>query len=83
MTDLNLKPGSPAVALAVHDPSLGSPAGSAPDAPPTIALLTLADARAAANDDAATPDVIRNPLWVVAIGMACLFGVMAVVMALG
>jgi len=29
------------------------------------------------------PDAIRNPLWVVAIGMACLFGVMALVMALG
>jgi hypothetical protein len=28
------------------------------------------------------PDAIRNPLWVVAIGMACLFGVTALVMAL-
>jgi hypothetical protein len=85
MTDLSLKPRSPAaVALAVHDPYLGSPTGSAPDARPTVALLTTADARAAANDDAAAmPDAIRNPLWVVAIGMVCLFGVIGLVMALG
>jgi hypothetical protein len=49
-----------------------------------VASLTTADARAAANDEeAATPDAIRNPLWVIAMGLACLFGVMAAVIALG
>jgi hypothetical protein len=47
-------------------------------------LLTTAEARTAANDDAAdTLEGIRNPLWIIAIGMACFFGAAAVVMALG
>ncbi|HSY06059.1 MAG TPA: hypothetical protein VK803_08930 [Steroidobacteraceae bacterium] len=51
---------------------------------PTAALLTGADAHAAANDDAAAPvNTVRNPLWIVVVGMACMFGVMAVVIALG
>jgi hypothetical protein len=42
------------------------------DGPPTVALLTTATARAAANDDAAeTADAVRNPLWIILIGMAC------------
>jgi hypothetical protein len=39
-----------------------------------VALLTTAKARA---------DGISNPLWIIAIGMACFFGAAAVVMALG
>jgi hypothetical protein len=71
-------------ALAVDDPSFGSSPSSAADAPPTVALLSTADARGAANDDAAaTLNSIRNPLWIVVIGTACLFGVMALVMSLG
>jgi len=51
---------------------------------PTQALLTDADAAAAANDVAAAPaTAARNPLWIVVTGMACMFGVMAVVIALG
>jgi hypothetical protein len=42
-------------------------------------------ARAAANDDAAAevPNADRNPLWIIAIGMACFFAVLAAVIALG
>jgi hypothetical protein len=37
----------------------------------------------AANDDgAANPHAIRNPIWIVVIGMACMFSVMALVIAL-
>jgi hypothetical protein len=85
MTLPNVKPGStePAV-TAVANPSLHSPISPAAAAPPTIASLTNGDARAAANEEeTATPDAIRNPLWVIAWGMACLFGVMAAIIALG
>jgi hypothetical protein len=30
-----------------------------------------------------TPDALRNPLWVIVWGMACMFGAMAAVIALG
>jgi hypothetical protein len=60
----------------------GRPA-SAAHAVPTVAWLTRADARAAANDEAAaTLGGIRNPLWIIVIGMACFFGMAAVVMSL-
>ena len=56
---------------------------SATVALPTAAALAAADARCAANDDtAATQNTTHNPLWVIVIGMGCLFGVMAAVMAL-
>jgi hypothetical protein len=82
MTLSNVKAGSTEPGLfAVDDSSIHSPAAAAA---PTIGSLTMGDARAAANEDeAATPDAIRNPLWVIAWGMACLFGVMAAVIALG
>jgi hypothetical protein len=44
---------------------------------------TAADARAAANDDVAGPNDLRNPLWIIAIGMAFFFGITAAVIALG
>jgi hypothetical protein len=55
--------------------------GSAP-IEPDFAIVT---ARAAANDRTAAinPYTIRNPLWVIVIGMACFFGVVAIVIALG
>jgi hypothetical protein len=52
-------------------------------AAPSAARVT-AEARVAANDDlTATPNYLRNPLWIIAIGMACFFVVAAAVMALG
>lgn len=85
MTRPNMKPESPVPAPpGVDDPFPRSATSSAVDGPPTVALLTTPKARAAANDDAAeTLDAIRNPLWIILIGMACLFGVATVVMALG
>jgi hypothetical protein len=85
MTQPNIKPESPVPATpAVDDPSPRSPGSSAVNGRPTLALLTTAEAGMAANDDAAdTLEGIRNPLWIIAIGMACFFGAAAVVMALG
>ena len=84
MTVANLRPEPPVpAALAQHDPSLSSPASPDSYASPA-ALPTRTSARAAANDDAVENlEEIRNPLWIVAIGMACMFGVMAAVIALG
>jgi hypothetical protein len=85
MTDLNVKSGSRVpTALAVDGPSFDSSLRSAAGAPPTVARLSKSEGRAAANDDAvASPNAIRNPLWIVVIGMARLFGVMALVTSLG
>jgi hypothetical protein len=84
MTHPNVKTRSTELALlAVPDPSLHLPTSAAAAAPPTVASLTIEDARAAANEDeAATPDALRNPLSVIAWGMACIFGAMAAVIAL-
>jgi hypothetical protein len=45
----------------------------------------IAAAHAAANDRTAAtnPYDIHNPLWVIVIGMACFFGVTALIIALG
>jgi hypothetical protein len=85
MTLPNVKPKSTeSPLLAADNPSLQSPTSPAAAALPTIASLTLGGAGAAANEDvAATPDAIRNPLWIIAWGMACLFGVIAAIIALG
>jgi len=66
-----------------HDRSVGSPTSSATVVPPAGATLTMTHAQPAAHDDTAAQDVIRNPLWLIAIGMACLFAVMAAVMSGG
>ncbi len=85
MTLSDVKVGSPEPALlVVDDSSIHLPLGSVAAAALTIGSLTMRDAVAAANEDeAATPDAIRNPLWIIAWGMACLFGVMAALVALG
>jgi hypothetical protein len=31
----------------------------------------------------ANPHAIRNPIWIVVVGLACMFGVMALVTSLG
>ena len=69
---------------AVHDPSVASPTSSAAQATTTV-VPAIADARAAANDDAAaaTQDAAFNPLWMIAITMACFFTLAAVVIASG
>jgi hypothetical protein len=84
MTHPNVKPEPPVPAIpGVDHPSHRSPGSSAGDERPTLALPTTAEARTAANDDAAdTPEGIRDPLWIIAIGMACFFGAAAVVLAL-
>ena len=41
-----------------------------------------AEPRAAAADDDAAANAIRNPLWIIVIGMACFFGMAAAVMTL-
>jgi len=51
----------------------------------TLRTATTAHVRAAANDATAEVNVItvRNPLWIIAIGMAVFFAAAAAVMALG
>ncbi len=85
MTLSDVKPGSREPAPpAIHDSLHHSATSSAPAAPPTIASLTMGNVLESANEDeAATPDATRNPLWLIAWGMACLFGVMATIIALG
>jgi hypothetical protein len=49
----------------------------------TVVSVAVTEASPAANDDSA-PTVsndLRNPLWIIAIGMAWFFGIMAAVMA--
>jgi hypothetical protein len=51
----------------------------------TIVSVAVADTSPAANDDS-VPTVsndLRNPLWIIAIGMAWFFGITAAVIALG
>jgi len=52
---------------------------------PTAPEFVIAAAPAAANDHTAAtnPYAIHNPLWVIVIGMACFFGVTALIIALG
>jgi hypothetical protein len=64
-----------------------TPSKATPDLPLTAAVVPLAvpDASPAANDDS-IPTVendLRNPLWIIAIGMAWFFGITAAVIAFG
>jgi hypothetical protein len=85
MTHPNVKLESPVPATPrVDHPFPRSPGSSGGDERLTLSLPTTAQAYTAANDDAAdSPEGIRNPLWIIAIGMACFFGAAAVVVALG
>jgi hypothetical protein len=86
MTLPNMKSSSPAPMTLVGgqtyfrlSPSVGSAV------PPTHEALRTTDPGVAANDDDA-PRMwyqIQNPLWVIVIGMAFLFAVMALIVALG
>jgi hypothetical protein len=64
-----------------RDPFTASPMSSTSRA---TTVMALPDAGAAANEDAtaAAPDDLRNPLWIIAVGMAFFFGAAAAVMAL-
>ncbi len=66
-----------------QDPFVAS-STSAIEAVTTVSALPAAYGRAAANDEAAAPvrPLARNPLWIIAIGMAGFFGTAALVMAL-
>jgi hypothetical protein len=62
-----------------------TPSKVKPELPPTAAIVpvAVADASPAANDDS-IPTVendLRNPLWIIAIGMAWFFGIAAAVIA--
>lgn len=56
-----------------------------PKLPPTAAVVSVAVTRAApAANDESIPTVandLRNPLWIIAIGMAWFFGIAAAVIA--
>jgi hypothetical protein len=63
-----------------RDPFTASPMSTTSRATTVVAVR---DVGAAANDDAAAaPSDLRNPLWVIAVGMAFFFGAAAAVMAL-
>jgi hypothetical protein len=80
MAHPNVKQGS----LAAGSSSVDSLSAFAIVAPATAPVLVMADVPGAANDAiAAAEEPIRNPLWIIAIGMACVFGAMAAVMAVG
>jgi hypothetical protein len=67
-----------------HRPSTSQGSFTAPPTATTVAVAATAEARAAANDDvAAAPNDLRNPLWIIAIGMAFFFGITGAVIALG
>jgi hypothetical protein len=55
-----------------------------PTATATVVTVVTADAGVAANDESASTVVndLRNPLWIIAIGMAWFFGITAAVIAL-
>jgi hypothetical protein len=61
------------------------PSKAKPELPPTAAVVSVAvpGAAPAANDES-IPTVsndLRNPLWIIAIGMAWFFGIAAAVIA--
>jgi hypothetical protein len=79
----NAKSGSPVLtALLAHTHFRSAPSGNSV-APQALAAVRTTDSREATNDDA--PEKwyqIHNPLWVIVIGKAFLFSVMAIVVAL-
>jgi len=62
-----------------------TPSNTKPELPPTAAVVSVAitGVTPAANDES-IPTVtndLRNPLWIIAIGMAWFFGIAAAVIA--
>jgi hypothetical protein len=68
----------------VYDPGAASSASSATRAT-SVSTVATADARPAAIDGTAEAnvDTVRNPLWIMAIGMAAFFAAAVAVAALG
>jgi hypothetical protein len=63
-----------------------TPSKVKPELPPVATSVSVAvtDPSAAANDDSMpvpVPNDLRNPLWIIAIGMAWFFGIVAAVIA--
>ena len=54
-----------------------------PEAVTAVSVAVTTNPSAAANDDSmpTVPNDLRNPLWIIAIGMAWFFGIVAAVMA--
>jgi hypothetical protein len=55
-----------------------------PEPPPApVVAVTVTDASPAANDESVPTNTndLRNPLWIIAIGMAWFFGIAAAVIA--
>ena len=77
---MNLQPADPQPS----NPDSFAPMSTTPAGrPATVAVPAVAESRPAANDNvgAEPPNDLRNPLWIIAIGMACFLGASAVVMA--
>jgi hypothetical protein len=85
MTYLKLNSGAPLSGRPLVDyPQQRSPASAYLNAPQTAEVPPATDSREATNDDGRRLWYqIRNPLWVIVIGMAILFAVMALIVALG
>jgi hypothetical protein len=86
MTYLKLKSGAqvPRATVVDYYPYLRSSASTHLTAPQAPELPPATDPREAANDEGPRKWYqIRNPLWVIVIGMAFLFTVMALFVALG
>jgi hypothetical protein len=62
-----------------------TPSKAKPELPPTAVVvpITAVDVSPAANDESipAVSNDLRNPLWIIAIGMAWFFGIAAAVIA--
>jgi hypothetical protein len=85
MTHLNAEPSATRPGWSgLITPSVDSLGGAdTVNAPSVVALATI-DAPVAANDETEVSELPnRNPLWIIVMGMAALFGVMAAVMAVG
>jgi hypothetical protein len=83
MTHPHVKPASPVLAVPRALEASSGPAARSAPAAPRVALLTMPDHHAAANyDTAATLKLIRNPLWIIVIGMAWLFAIAMCVVVL-
>jgi hypothetical protein len=85
MTEPNMKSRSPALMTLMASDTYFRPTQSADSEPSqTEEALRAFNPGAAANDDAPRKWYqIRNPLWVVVIGMGFMFAVMALIVALG
>jgi hypothetical protein len=81
MTHLHVKPAwSVPPGRRALDPSLG-PAMRSGRVAPRVTLLKTQDRDAGAvHDKAATLKLIRNPLWIIVMGMAWLLGIAASIM---